>query len=265
MVGRSLSPGRALERRTASGPSAPLKPAMRILPRPWRGEKHRQTSSAHANLVWRVTPRVLFSIVTSLASHCLPKGMPQRRVRWHNDLHESALGGLFPPAIHSSPPGPRDRTVAAATCACGMSQPTSGKGAGAGPSWVRRTYEAVHAEAERRLPDADARGGAPRWHYAEEGGYEPNLRPPEPLARGPETRGAGQELAAALASRGTSPVDKPPFDENTQEGRKLNAMAERLKMAYLSLGRTLGHYNPTSHTVYIMGRPVQVQFFWCLR
>ena len=142
MVGRSLSPGRALERRTASGPSAPLKPAPRILPRPWQGEKHRQTSSAHTKFVWRVTPRVLFSSVTPLASHGLPKGMLQRRVRRHSDQHESALTGMFPPAIHSSPLSPRSPAVAAATCAGAMSQTTGGKGAGAGPSWVQRTYSA---------------------------------------------------------------------------------------------------------------------------
>ena len=146
-----------------------------------------------------------------------------------------------------------------------MSQPTGGKGAGASPWWVQRTYQAVHEEAERRLPDADARGGAPRWHYAEEGGYAAEQVPPEPLARGPESSGAGPELAAALACRGQSPVDRPPFDDKTEEGRRLNRMAERLKTAYLSLGRTLAHFNPTKHTAYIMGRPVQVQFFWCLR
>ena len=146
-----------------------------------------------------------------------------------------------------------------------MSQPTGGKGAGAAPSWAQRTYQAVHEEAERRLPGADPRGGAPRWHYAEEGGYDAAFEPPEPLARGPETSGAGPELAAALACRGQSPVDRPPFDDKTEEGRDLNRMAERLKTAYLSLGRTLAHFNPTKHTAYIMGRPVQVQFFWCLR
>ena len=140
-----------------------------------------------------------------------------------------------------------------------MSHPTRGQRGNAGPPWVQRTYLAVNDEAERRLPGADLRGGAPRWHYAEEGGYDATAAPPEPLARGPATRGAGAELAAALARPGQSPVDRLAFDDSTEEGRRLNHMAERLKTAYFSLGKTLAHFSPTKHTAYIMGRPVQVQ------
>ena len=141
-----------------------------------------------------------------------------------------------------------------------MSQPSSGQHGNAGPPWVQRTYRAVNDEAERRLPGADLRGGAPRWHFAEEGGYNDFAAPPEPLARGPATRGAGAELAAALARPGQSGVDKPAFDDSTEEGRRLNRMAERVKTVYYGLGRTLVHYSPPKHTAYIMGRPVQVQF-----
>ena len=138
-----------------------------------------------------------------------------------------------------------------------MSDSQGHRGAGPGPDWIRRTYEAVHKEGQRRVLAAE-RTGAERWHLAEEGGYD-DEPPPEPLARGAASSGAGAELAAALARRGTSPLDLPAFDVSTEEGRELNRMAERVKAAYLSLGLTLAHYSPTRHTVYVMGRPVQAE------
>ena len=136
-----------------------------------------------------------------------------------------------------------------------MSDSQAPRGAGPGPAWVQRTYAAVHAEAKRRV-DAGRLTGAERWHMAEEGGYD-ETPPPEPLARGAASSGAGAELASALGRRGTCPLDLPAFDDTTEEGRKRNLMAERVKTAYLSLGLTLAHYSPTRHTVYVCGRPVQ--------
>ena len=63
-----------------------------------------------------------------------------------------------------------------ATAARAMSQPSSGQHGNAGPPWVQRTYRAVNDEAERRLPGADLRGGAPKWHFAESPN-QPGARP----------------------------------------------------------------------------------------
>jgi hypothetical protein len=65
---------------------------------------------------------------------------------------------------------------------------------------------------------------------------------------------------AAQRPRGLrQPTDPEPLacDPRTPAGRKLNAQAERVKTAVLSLGRTLALVSPTRHTVYVMGRPVQ--------
>lgn len=139
-----------------------------------------------------------------------------------------------------------------------MSDSQGSRGPGPGPEWVRRTYEAVHAEGDRRVPGAEG-GGAARWHLAEEGAYEEEPPSPEPLARGSVAEGSNSVRAASVARRGTSAVDLPSFDDSTEEGRELNRMAERVKTAYLNLGLTLMHYSPTRHTVYVMGRPVQAE------
>lgn len=143
-----------------------------------------------------------------------------------------------------------------------MSHDAPHQGGNAGPLWVQRTYAAVHAEAGSRLPGADPRGGAPRWHYAEEGGFQPAPRPPEIPARVRGSVGASGDLAARLALRATPQGQRPDFDEDTEEGCNLNSMAERLRTAFLGLGHTLAHFSPSKHTAYVMGRPVQVHVFF---
>ena len=101
-------------------------------------------------------------------------------------------------------------------------------------------------EGDRRIPGVEEIGAA-RWHRAEEGAYVD--RSQDAAATSAAKRPRGLRL----------PTDPEPlaFDPQTPAGRELNAQAERVKTAVLSLGRTLAHVSPTRHTVYVMGRPVQ--------
>ena len=115
--------------------------------------------------------------------------------------------------------------------------------------WLWRTHDAIRADGRRRHKGPEPPSGQTRWHDMAAGGYRgpilpsPGVAPPPARARSRSPAAPLQETAA--------------FGPDADDAWVLNEMAERLKTAYLSLGRRLAKFEPQRYTLIVCGRPVQ--------
>lgn len=119
------------------------------------------------------------------------------------------------------------------------------------PEWIRPTHDAVVREGRSRLTGQEPSESQQRWHHVATGGYRaPNLPPPQATPKLPGSRRSRSPARSVGETR--------VFGPEMEDAETWNNMAERLKTAFLSLGRKIAKFNPHLHTLVVCGRPVQV-------